>query len=114
MYKLEMRVEIGEKHELIMDKHKFNSLVPLLDTGTYVLSLIKERKPKTIDEYRAEYFAKRDIVADETGNSKKDIHQWAKDKFLGGRSTTTLSIEDWQCFITNFRTECFEHFNIFL
>jgi len=90
------------------------NLISKLEWGNYVATLVKERELKTIDEYRAEYFAKRDILANDTGNSKKDVHEEAKKRFLDGSSTTSLSLEEWVEFINKFKEWSFEYFNCYL
>ena len=113
MYKIEVRAEIDEKGKLTTADN-FKKLLPMMDAGNYILSLIKEREPKTIDEYRAEYFAKRDIVAEDSGNTKQAIHEWAKTCFLDSKSTTLLTEKEWRVFIDKFKAGTYEHFNCYL
>ena len=89
-------------------------LVSKLEHGNYIVSIVKDREPKTLEEYRAEYFAKRDILAADTGNSKKDIHEEAKRMFLGGLTTKTLTEDGWKKFINQFKEWAFEHFGCYL
>lgn len=101
---------------VILDTDEFNKLAGLLDDGRYLLTMLQIREPKTIDEYRAEYFAKRDVVAAETGNSKADIHNMAKGWLLtdGMTSTKELDIEGWKAFLQNFKEWAFEFLNVYL
>jgi len=110
MYKVELRAQI-DQDGLHFDKEYLTSK---LEWGDYVISITKEGNLKTIDEYRAEYFAKRDILASDTGNSKKEIHEEAKRRFLENGSTKTLNEEEWKEFINKFKEWGYEHFNCYL
>lgn len=97
-----------------MDAQKFKNLLFLLEEGDYILSLEKIIPPHSIEEQRAYYFFMRDLVAEETGNSKKDIHAEAKNLFLEGGSTSVLNEEEWRVYIKKFKEWAFEHFNVYL
>lgn len=111
MYKLQIKARVSNRKELYFAN---DNLLKMLDEGNYVVTFEKQQEPKTIEEYRKEYFAKRDVLASETGNQKQAVHSAAKFKFLEGCSTTTLSVEGWQQFIKDFKEWGFEHFNCVL
>lgn len=113
MYKIEIEGSIFEG-VLQVDKNKFTRLVALLDNGKVKITVEILKEPKTIEEFRAWYFAMRDIVAEETGNTKSDIHEAAKNKLINGNSTTLLDEVGWKVFITMFKSWSYEYFNVYV
>lgn len=102
-----------DKGVLTLNSHNFIKLCKLLDTGNCVVTVEVQVEPKTIDEYRAQYFAMRDLVASETGNTKADIHAQAK-KRLDIETIKTFDMRQWVEYIKEFKSWAFEHFNVYL
>lgn len=113
MRKIEIRGRFT-KGVLSLNSQEFTRLCKLMEDGEAVITVELLPNPKTIEEYREWYFAMRDIVAEETGNTKKAIHLSAKNRLLDGESTKTLDVEGWQHFIKEFKSWVFEHFNVYL
>ena len=109
MYRIETTAQISKAGI------RFNTNLNLLEEGEYDV-VITKRNLKGIADYRAEYFAKRDVLASETGNSKSELHEAIKSYFLpeGHTSTSTLSEEEWREFIRKFKEWSFEYFNVYL
>lgn len=115
MQKFELKGTVN-KGVVTINGNDFVRLSKLLEDGDCVMTVELLPNPKTIEEYRAQYFAMRDLVAKETGNTKFDIHEKAKDKFLMSMTNTTkeLDEEGWRSFIKRFKDWSWEHFNVYL
>lgn len=115
---------ICEKGVIVYGSDGLNDILKKLDGG-FIIRFYKD-DPHTIKEYRAYYFALRDIVYDvgETGYTKKEIHDLVKAEVLPRvkpsgftykeLSTKYLNIEGWKEFIELFKEWSFESFNCYL
>ena len=78
---------------LVQDFYRDN---PDVDIATVC---IYEGKPKRSDAQSRLYFAWRDILANETGESKKKTHKDLKKKFIQKSSTKELTIPEFVDFL---------------
>jgi|TARA_B110000902_G_scaffold72228_1_gene85354 hypothetical protein len=69
---------------------------PKVDIATIC---IYEGKPKRSEAQSRLYFTWRDILSNETGTSKKQQHKDLKVKFIEGRSTKELTIQEFVDFL---------------
>ena len=78
---------------LVQDFYRDN---PDVDVATVC---IYEGKPKRSEAQSRLYFSWRDILANETGESKDKTHEDLKKKFIHGRSTKELTIPEFVEFL---------------
>ena len=78
---------------LVQDFYRDN---PDVDVATVC---IYEGKPKRSKAQSDLYFVWKDILANEVGDSKPDMHKTLKKKFIGGRSTKELTIPEFVDFL---------------
>jgi hypothetical protein len=88
---------------LVQDFLRFNPDVDLATVSIY------EGKPKRSDAQHRLYFAWRDICQEEWSGkgveNKNDLHEYYKDTFIEGRSTKSLSVQEF----VNFLNEIDQH-----
>lgn len=80
---------------LVQDFYRDN---PDVDIATVC---IYEGKPKRSEAQSRLYFSWRDILASEIGDSKADIHNNLKNKFIDGKSTKELTITEFVDFLND-------------
>ena len=78
---------------LVQDFYRDNPDIDIATVSIYA------GKPKRSDAQSRLYFSWRDIFAVEVGNSKEDMHETLKKKFIQGRSTKKLTISEFRDFI---------------
>lgn len=77
VYMITKKERIGQFiNDLALDLNRWNGDIPLKVT-------IQNKKEKRSLDQNALYFMWCQIIADETGNDKDDIHEYLKAKFLG-------------------------------
>lgn len=65
-------------------KRMFNARFSRLANGNYTVAISRVRKKRTTDQ-NSLYWMWLKCVADETGNTTDDLHEWCKRKFLSPR-----------------------------
>src|SRR6188474_1909905 len=96
-----MKIKIrAHKGIIVGNRDGFAQTLKNLD-GLYMVTFMKLAKPKSTDEWRKYYFFLRDILFEdgETGYTKDELHNLAKEHLLNGDSTSVLTEEDWEKFI---------------
>lgn len=96
---------------------------PDLETGNYLISILKLTPQSDLEEYRAAYFAKLDFLCKQVGEKRYDLHNHVKLYVLSELintdeqelSTKSLKIpEQWATFLHAFELWCFTNYNVIL
>ena len=110
--KIKIKIDNGK---IVANREGFIQTINNLD-GLFMVTFTKLMKPKNIDEWRKHYFFLRDILFEdgETGYTKNELHELAKEHLFDGRSTTELTEDGWEEFIKDYKIWAFSEFNCFL
>lgn len=116
----------------IQNRDDFKRFLSQLRDGEYAITAIPLTKPQGIDQWRAYYFALRDIMFEEgeTGLTKKEIHEtvkkhvmplllvdeknWAVPRELVQYSTKLLTEQGWENFVKEFKSFAQTIYNCYL
>jgi hypothetical protein len=123
--------QLGEikSGKLSYNREKMQHFIEKLDDGTYLMSLQRIEPKSDIKDYRACYFAKIDILKDEVGEGRYDLHELVKENVISvmadevsevflheewGLSTRNLTLEGWRIFLERFDLWAFTEYNVIL
>ncbi len=100
----------------IVNENDLNKLFMSLGNGQFLISIHSISRPRSIQEWRALYFLLRDIMFEEgeTGLNKADLHELLKVALLDGRSTKTLTVQEWEKFVNSLKEFALEEYNCYL
>lgn len=113
------------------DRERAKRMLEILYDGVYLVSFQRIAPKSTIKDFRAAYFAKIDILADETGHTRYEMHDIVKNYVLSDLaeslpevieskgeefavSTKGLTIEGWPILLERLDLWAFTEYNVIL